>query len=98
METKCLVRSLTYFIPNAPEPTGTRPIADKLGSNADGSLDPYIQSHGLVANKEANWLPVDKRPFTLADAALLRRGPSPCGVLDAARGTTGKLRANSPKM
>lgn len=53
-----------YFIPNAlkRQAIGDR---DKLATNADGSLDVYIQADTPAANKESNWLPVTKAPFTL---------------------------------
>lgn len=66
-----------YFIPNALKrlALGDR---DKLASSADGSLNLYVQSDSPGADKEANWLPVAKAPFTL----LMRLYSPKAEVLD----------------
>jgi hypothetical protein len=53
-----------YFIPNA---LNRQAVGDRsnLASNADGSLDLYVQADTPGSAKEANWLPVAKAPFTL---------------------------------
>jgi len=67
-----------YLIPNAlkRQALGDR---DKLASNADGSLDLYIQADSPGKDKEANWLPVAAaKPFNL----LMRLYSPRAGVLD----------------
>jgi hypothetical protein len=38
---------------------------DKMKSNADGSLDIYIQNRSPGADKESNWLPAPTGEFNL---------------------------------
>jgi hypothetical protein len=66
-----------YFIPNVMrrQALGDR---DKLVADTDGSLDLYIQSDSPGADREANWLPVAKSPFTL----LMRLYSPKAEVLD----------------
>ena len=66
-----------YFIANGlnRQALGDR---DKLITNIDGSLDFYIQADSPGAEKEANWLPVAKAPFTL----LMRLYSPKADVLD----------------
>jgi hypothetical protein len=67
-----------YFIPNSlnRQALGDR---DKLVTNADGSLDLYVEADSPGADNEANWLPVAKAPFTL----LMRLYSPKAEVLDA---------------
>jgi len=53
-----------YFIPNMlkRQAIGDR---DKIQINQDGSLDLYVQSDSPGRERESNWLPVAKSPFTL---------------------------------
>jgi hypothetical protein len=52
------------FIPNALNRQAIDD-RDKLVANSDGSVDLYIQAESPGAEKEANWLPVNKAPFNL---------------------------------
>ncbi|WP_307146718.1 DUF1214 domain-containing protein [Rhizobium tibeticum] len=61
-----------YFIPT---PLKRQAIGDrdKLVANADGSVDLYIQADSPGTDKESNWLPVGKEPFTLLMRLYSRR-------------------------
>ena len=53
-----------YFIPN-PLKRQALGVHDGLVGNADGSIDLAIQADSPGKDREANWLPVGKGPFTL---------------------------------
>jgi hypothetical protein len=78
-----------YLIPNTlnRQALGDR---DKLIQNGDGSLDLYIQADPPGADKEANWLPVAKTPFTL----LMRLYSPSSAVLDGSWTPPPVRRAN----
>ena len=71
-----------YFIKNRLD---RQAIGDRsnLVSNADGSVDLYIQANSPGADKESNWLPVANAPFNLLmrlywpSAAILDGGWAP---------------------
>ena len=50
-----------------PNPTDRYTLGDRsnLKTNADGSLDIYLQSENPGADKEPNWLPTPSQPFSL---------------------------------
>jgi hypothetical protein len=50
-----------------PTPTDRYTLGDRsnLKTNADGSLDIYLQNESPDADKESNWLPAPAQPFTL---------------------------------
>lgn len=53
-----------HFIPN-PLKRQALGVHDRLVGNADGSVDSAIQADSPGKDREANWLPVAKGPFTL---------------------------------
>jgi Protein of unknown function (DUF1214) len=53
---------------------------DKLVTNADGSVDFYLQADSPGAGKEANWLPVAKAPFTLLMRLYSPRDQHPSNI------------------
>lgn len=62
--------SLTLYDANyffAPNPLGRYSLnsRDKLKSNADGSVDIYIQRHPPSPDRESNWLPAAEDKFSL---------------------------------
>jgi hypothetical protein len=50
-----------------PNPTDRYTLGDRsnLNTNADGSVDIYLQNKSPGSDKESNWLPVPAEPFTL---------------------------------
>ena len=91
-----------FFVPNAINRYDLRQ-RDKFVTNADGSVDMYIQAESPGKDKEANWLPAPKGKFVLvmrmyaptADAA-----DDPRRQLDAAAGEAGTavdMKLGQPK-
>lgn len=54
-----------YFFVANPLNRYTLSTRDPLKSNADGSVDLYVQADNPGPDKEANWLPAPKGPFVL---------------------------------
>ena len=69
-----------FFVPN---PINRYDLAqrDKLITNADGSVDLYIQADSPGKGKEANWLPAPKGKFTLVMRIYAPR-KTPPSILD----------------
>jgi hypothetical protein len=53
-----------FFVPNALN-RYTLSQRDNLVANADGSVDIYLQADSPGKDKEANWLPAPKAPFSV---------------------------------
>jgi hypothetical protein len=53
-----------FFVPNPLDRYSISP-RQNLKSNADGSVDLYIQNESPGADKESNWLPAPKAKFIL---------------------------------
>ena len=69
-----------FFVPN---PIDRYDLAqrDKLMTNADGSVDLYVQAESPGKDKEANWLPAPKGKFDLVMRIYAPRKTSP-SILD----------------
>jgi len=69
-----------FFVPN---PINRYDLAqrDKLMTNADGSVDLYVQAESPGKDKEANWLPAPKGKFDLVMRIYAPRKTSP-SILD----------------
>ena len=61
-----------------PTPTDRYTLGDRsnLKTNADGSLDIYVQSESPGADKESNWLPAPTQPFSLHARLYSPRPPA----------------------
>ena len=59
-----MYNELQRFVPNAQNRFNVD-SGDALKTNADGSLDLYVQSADPGGDKQSNWLPAPKGPFTL---------------------------------
>ena len=69
-----------FFVPNALDRYDLAQ-RDKLVTNADGSVDLYLQAESPGKDKEANWLPAPKGKFVLVMRIYVPRKTAP-SILD----------------
>ena len=81
-----------YFFVANPLNRYTLSQRNKLKTNADGSIDLYIQHESPGKDKESNWLPAPKDAVRPDDAAVLAEGEAavdPRRLVEDPRGERG---------